>query len=198
MLVLTGINRIYHPFQAMPLTCCFSNYIQRTSAALRLTAVTRPNASRPESVTHPNDSAPQPTTMRPRPPSNPRPPLRLRSTPPPPLDPAAPARPRRPRSTPPPPLDPAAPARPRRPVRPQRTRPPGRLRPRPTAAASPSNPPGAVEPRPPVTYASDRLYWCRWRSRQVSFRVDGVADRYQWGWLSFLGFTSCGRRGVGV
>ena len=29
----------------------------------------------------------------------------------------------------------------------------------------------------PVAYAIDRLYWCRWRSRQVAFEVDGVADR---------------------
>jgi hypothetical protein len=34
---------------------------------------------------------------------------------------------------------------------------------------------------PPVTHAIDRVYRCRWRSRQVASRVDGVADRWPLG-----------------
>jgi hypothetical protein len=45
------------------------------------------------------------------------------------------------------------------------------------ATASGSCRPRRRPPRDPVAYASDRPYWCRWRSRQVSIRVDGVADR---------------------
>ncbi len=42
--------------------------------------------------------------------------------------------------------------------------------------------------RLPVTYAIDRAYWCRWRSRQDAFGVGGVGDRFgPVGWVAWLG-----------